>query len=421
MQPTIYLHSDRKIGDLAIVASMSTLRESVDKKVSRLEIFNSSLFDLLSLFSSFNHSFDIGINVQGGEEHKDISKSASERITESSTYEKSSEITKKLGGMIKGIGTAGDAGLKMAEAFKWTEKLSEKSRAGMKLLGAVKPLGEAIKGAGELGAATGFMEAVTGSAGIIGGAESAAAALATFGSVPGMIAGGVILTGGAVLGGILYEKEQQLQKRALREKEYAKNTASFYYPGMDEYSAITTLPTKRLQERRAYNGIEDLSLHADPTPVGTLLPVADNLKVAPPAGYPIRNDHRLFLPPNSWDNVLATRDKIVNIGKEKGYVTYQNTIYDLINGKSELGKGMSKEAKETTARLANDAMISKAKKNAETAVQASQGSSGSSITFNRALIEHFTINVKDSREGIKDFKRKVEEVLLEILNTVTYN
>ena len=43
------------------------------------------------------------------------------------------------------------------------------------------------------------------------------------------------------------------------------------------------------------------------------------------------------------------------------------------------------------------------------------------ITFNRALIEHFTINVKDSKEGIKDLKRKVEEALLEILNTVTYN
>jgi hypothetical protein len=43
------------------------------------------------------------------------------------------------------------------------------------------------------------------------------------------------------------------------------------------------------------------------------------------------------------------------------------------------------------------------------------------INFNKSLIEHFTINVKDSREGLRDFKRKVEEVLLEILNSINAN
>lgn len=40
------------------------------------------------------------------------------------------------------------------------------------------------------------------------------------------------------------------------------------------------------------------------------------------------------------------------------------------------------------------------------------------IHFNKALIEHFTIHVNDSKEGVRDLKRKVEEVLLEILNSV---
>ncbi len=43
---------------------------------------------------------------------------------------------------------------------------------------------------------------------------------------------------------------------------------------------------------------------------------------------------------------------------------------------------------------------------------------GNTINFNKALIEHFTINVKDSKEGMNDFKRKVEEVLIEILHSV---
>ena len=33
------------------------------------------------------------------------------------------------------------------------------------------------------------------------------------------------------------------------------------------------------------------------------------------------------------------------------------------------------------------------------------------------MIDHFTINVKDTKEGVADLKRKVEEVLLEILNS----
>lgn len=40
-----------------------------------------------------------------------------------------------------------------------------------------------------------------------------------------------------------------------------------------------------------------------------------------------------------------------------------------------------------------------------------------SINLNKSLIEHFTINVKDTKEGLIEFKHKVENVLLEILNS----
>lgn len=47
------------------------------------------------------------------------------------------------------------------------------------------------------------------------------------------------------------------------------------------------------------------------------------------------------------------------------------------------------------------------------------GSSGRiiNINLNKAMIENFTINTKDIKEGLSDFKHKVEEVLLEILNS----
>jgi hypothetical protein len=40
-----------------------------------------------------------------------------------------------------------------------------------------------------------------------------------------------------------------------------------------------------------------------------------------------------------------------------------------------------------------------------------------SININKPMIENFTINTKEMREGMRDFKHKVEEVLVEILNS----
>ena len=43
------------------------------------------------------------------------------------------------------------------------------------------------------------------------------------------------------------------------------------------------------------------------------------------------------------------------------------------------------------------------------------------INLNKPMIETFTINAKDTSGGMNDFRRKVEEVLLEILNSVHIN
>ena len=48
----------------------------------------------------------------------------------------------------------------------------------------------------------------------------------------------------------------------------------------------------------------------------------------------------------------------------------------------------------------------------------SPGSRSITINLNKAMIEHFTVNAKEIKEGMNEFKHKVEEVLLEILNSV---
>jgi hypothetical protein len=39
------------------------------------------------------------------------------------------------------------------------------------------------------------------------------------------------------------------------------------------------------------------------------------------------------------------------------------------------------------------------------------------IHFDKPLIDRFTVEVKDVKDGMGDIKRKIEEVLLEILNS----
>lgn len=92
---------------------------------------------------------------------------------------------------------------------------------------------------------------------------------------------------------------------------------------------------------------------------------------------------------------------------------YEDTIFNMY-GNNPVARDASIEAKARFLR-GKDKIIK------EGANKSSNPGNANTINFNKSLIEHFTINVKDSREGVRDFKRKVEEVLLEILNSINAN
>lgn len=98
------------------------------------------------------------------------------------------------------------------------------------------------------------------------------------------------------------------------------------------------------------------------------------------------------------------------LGYTKGH---ENTIFNMF-GRIPAAREKSNDAVDWFFRGTKEI---DAEKNTKQSKNIAYPGTGNTINI-KSLIEHFTINVKDSREGIRDFKRKVEEALLEILNSI---
>lgn len=107
--------------------------------------------------------------------------------------------------------------------------------------------------------------------------------------------------------------------------------------------------------------------------------------------------------------------------KQNG-ASYVGNYVQSLSGKFGNIPGSQKAVEEAQARLIRGFNVIEQEKAAAQGQSERVNTVGcNTINFNKSLIEHFTINVKDSREGVRDFKRKVEEVLLEILNSINAN
>lgn len=423
------MHTDISIASyeplqIANGSSVDEMIRVIDRLVVKFEQLGSRLTTLTTNLSLLNDL--MAVNIGRPQKHDPGYNNGQPRsqVEQSIVVKEGRSTLAQVGDFGKALGSATDAEVKLSEKYQLFEKISEKNLKYVKLANSIKPLGDGLEAVAKIENAQEPVEVVTGYVKLVAAAESMAATMAEFGSLPGMIAGGVVLTFGTLAGTILREKEQLQQSKAIRERRYANNTASLYYPGMDEYKFITTLPAKHIvvpKPVQQYNAAQDLASHSNHTPYVSFFSISDNLRAADAVGYQKRTDHRAMLPPESPENITDKRGRLFSIGREQGLLTYNNALVDFLDGTSDMGKGMSKEAKETTARLANYDLVQTAKKEYNVQANNSNSRPGNNITFNRALIEHFTINVKDSKEGIKDLKRKVEEALLEILNTVTYN
>ena len=139
-------------------------------------------------------------------------------------------------------------------------------------------------------------------------------------------------------------------------------------------------------------------------------------------GYVKQEEFPRFDWMNSAHRIEAQLNSAVEKGLQ-GYRLYGPTyVGNYVQSLSTMFGNMPETqgaVKEAQARLTRGfSQIDREKAAKQTGDRSETTSTTKTINFNRALIEHFTINVKDAREGINDFKRKVEEALVEILNSI---
>ena len=118
----------------------------------------------------------------------------------------------------------------------------------------------------------------------------------------------------------------------------------------------------------------------------------------------------------------------VKMNREIAEFTHLNKHYNLINPVQEMRLATEREwllpeydRRDLTRPPAKDAINKKQNKQSVPGYSLVPFNNNNSrvinINLNKPMIEHFTINTKEVKEGLNDFKHKVEEVLLEILNS----
>jgi len=141
--------------------------------------------------------------------------------------------------------------------------------------------------------------------------------------------------------------------------------------------------------------------------ISSPLPVAGKLQMAADT---LNDQSRFDFISHIIDN--ERKHQIENL-YEKNYVPalFKNTVQGLL---IDDGIEMPRSKEKNSSAQENNRHFS-----IEDTIHSSDGSNGDTINIhlNRPMIEHFTINAKDVKEGLSDFKHKVEEVLLEILNS----
>lgn len=212
-------------------------------------------------------------------------------------------------------------------------------------------------------------------------------------------------------------------------EEYILGTKMISKQAMDYWKP----PIDPIKENVQKYGADAYSLHF-PVPVAT----ADNLQVRPVFNPGIKHDQSQIVPEKQ-----TYLEKTIDLQQRLSYQAMTNGIdgfntvardaimhaqkHDKIYKTHTLDLVVSaiQEVQVRELTQANGSIIvaknTRSARGREMEHQAnsdrSAGRKSIAINLNRPMIENFTINVKDKREGLNDFRHKVEEVLLEILNS----
>ena len=269
-----------------------------------------------------------------------------------------------------------------------------------------------------------------------GGSEalSAAAGLAASGSFLGP---GEWIVGGAIVAGAfindLISEDSHDKKRMLNAErtEDALNTFYMNNAEVDRFINVEPKVVKSHREQDEYNkAMKKYGRYAFEPSFSIPQPQADHPHNVFLGGVPMQQDNDRLLPQKSFSDISTPIIyDLITLGEKKGMGSFNRKVNEL---NLQIGKnGYNKQYAEYTRsaiKIAKGHLIDESGNGYIEVGQSLPGrSSGGGferspsrqivINLNKPMIDHFTINVKDTKEGVADLKRKVEEVLLAILNS----
>ena len=332
---------------------------------------------------------------------------------------------------IKAIMEIGDNLLSIPEHFGLLPESIKNLHSGIKSFNNLTKVGSEVE---DLLSATEKATAVMEEIGEGSEALAGAASLASSGSFLGP---GEWIVGGAIIASAfindLVSENSRHKKRRLSAEGTEEALSTFYMDETEADNYINAEPklVKSHREQDEYNkAIKKYGPYAPEPSFSIPQPQTDHPNNVFLGEATMQQNNDRLLPQKSFADISTPMiNDLITIGEKKGMGSFNRKVNELNRQISK--KGYNKQYAEYTRsaiKIAKGRLIDESGNGYIEVGQSLPGrSSGGGfersqsrqivINLNKPLIDHFTINVKDTKEGVADLKRKVEEVLLEILNS----
>ena len=355
---------------------------------------------------------------------------------------------------LEGLHSLTDHTKKLVSVF---EEFSPKIKRLGTVLESISNLSEGAAGVAKLfsAAETGITatEGIGAVAEIIAGATGVAEAGAAFGP-PGWIVAGAALTVAGITAIVSDDEDKRKKKREKRKKDeedeadYQRVLQTFQ---MTETQAGQYLrETEQMANKKAHPwkmhrniSMENLKKYEANTAVyepSVALQKVDQLyqrqNIPPGAQYAIADQVKPTASKSFFEKFYEIELRLESIGRFKGRADFDLAVkkeiddarrHDLTSAEklTPMVRDAANQAKQNILELANENRVVadgepeiKTKRTEYSVIQGNQEHGRMiNINLNRPMIEYFTINTNGVKEGIDDFKHKVEEALLEILSS----
>ncbi len=178
------------------------------------------------------------------------------------------------------------------------------------------------------------------------------------------------------------------------------------------------------------------AIYEPPVPLQAVDQLYQKQNIPPGMQYAAEDQPKAAVKKSFLEKTSSIEQRLEIIGRYTGKQAFDLAVREEIEGAQHhdakysdkltpLVRDAANQAKQNVLKMANEnRMIPDREQEIKTNSRRSsviqgdnQGGRTININLNKPMIEYFTINTNGVKEGINDFKHKVEEALLEILNS----